>query len=360
MIQTDRDRYEVIDVDLHLDERPQDLAPFCELPWQRVLNGSNVLSPPWNIRSALYPRLTPHRDPGETPRTPDDLRRSMRDRGVDAAILLPGSLLKLGLVHTADYAAALARAYNQWLVETWISEDAGLFGAVLAAPHDAHNAAQEIGRHGAHKRIVGVVLPTAGMSALWGDRRFDPIYAAAEAAGLPVILHGADGVMVPSSVNQVTQFASEFDQSTLDTSLIAMANMTHMVGTGVLARYPRLRLLFLGAGISWLTHMMLRLDKEYNENRRDVPYYDDRVSLAIKRQVWVGAHPVEDCGSPGDLDDLIRISCGIDRVVFGAHWPLSHADAPERVAATLGSDEARRKVLGANARTLFGIGDPTT
>ena len=70
-------------------------------------------------------------------------------------------LLKLALIKTPEYAAALARAYNAWLVETW-SDRRALLGVVIACPQDPENAAAEIERYADQPGIVGVYLPCAG------------------------------------------------------------------------------------------------------------------------------------------------------------------------------------------------------
>lgn len=350
-----RASYPVIDVDLHLNESSAQLARYCDLPWRRVLAELDDIPPPWGMTGSLYPRIGGLPTAPPPARTPADLLERMAELGIDAAVALPGPLLKIGVVYTADYCAALARAYNRWLTEEVLPRCAALYGAIIAVPHAPEDAAREIARYAGDGRVVAAFLPTAGVGVLWGERVYDPIYAAAEAANMPVVLHGAPNAMVPATSNPPTQFAHELDAWAMGDPLVAIANLTSIVGRGVLARYPRLRVVFLEAGISWLTHMLLRLDKEYNENRRDVPYYTDRVSHWIKRQVWVGTHPIESTGAPRDLAETIEAGCGHERVLYGSHWPHAGFDTPERVAAELVDDEARRKILGANARDLFGI-----
>ena len=54
----------------------------------------------------------------------------------------------------ADYAAALARAYNAWLVDQWTSRHAALLGAIVACPQDPEDAAREIERYADDPSIV--------------------------------------------------------------------------------------------------------------------------------------------------------------------------------------------------------------
>lgn len=344
----------IIDVDLHLAERPEDLAPYTDLPWRRVV-GEPAPNPPWSLSGSLHPWLGSARETTEPVWTPHDLIGHMDAVGISASIVLPGPLLKLGALPTAAYAAALTRAYNRWLDAKWLGHEGRIHGAIIAAPQDPEDAAREITRAAGHPWVAGVLLPMGGVDPLWGDRRYDAVYAAATDANLPVILHAGGDLLLPGSPNRGTQFASVFEQQAMSHPLAAMANLVSMTGTGVFARFPMLRALFLEAGISWFAHIVLRMDKEYNENRRDIPYYTDRVSAYLRRQVWLGTHPLEAAARPADVGNVIRLSGGVEHIVFGSHWPLADHDAVERVAAAFPDAETRSSVMGGNAAALFGI-----
>ena len=346
----------VIDVDFHLAERPADLAPFCDPPWRVAVEANDGL-PPWTLRTATHPTYT---RPVVSPpaHTPAELRERMATLGTDAALVLPGSLLKLGVLPTADYASALAAAYNRWLCAMWLTGEDDVYGALLVAPQEPEAAAREIEAHAGQPGVGAVVLPMAGTQPLLGDRRYDVIYAAAQETNLPVILHGGADLQLPSSPVQPTQFASAFDRAALSQPFVAAAHLVSMVGTGVLARFPRLRLVFLEAGMVWLAHLSLRMDKEYNENHRDIPFYTDRISGYLARQVWVGTHPREVAGAE-DLDTLARVGVGAGHLVYGSHYPYADHDPPARVLPTL-MEATRRGVMGANAAALFGLSVGTT
>jgi uncharacterized protein len=344
----------VIDADLHLAERAEDLAPYTDLPWRHAV-AEPAPNPPWSLNGSLHPWLGSARESTEPARTPRDLLAHLDASGIAAGVVLPGPLLKLGALPTAAYAAALGRAYNRWLDAEWLGRDGRIYGAIIAAPQDPEDAAREIARAAGHPWVAGVLLPMGGVDPLWGDRRYDAVYAAATDANLPVILHAGGDLLLPGSPNRGTQFASVFEQQAMSHPLAAMANLVSMTSTGVFARFPALRVLFLEAGISWFTHIVLRMDKEYNENRRDIPYYTDRVSAYLRRQVWLGTHPLEAAARPAEVSDVLRLSGGSERVLFGSHWPLADHDMIERVAAAFPDAETRANVMGGNAAALFGI-----
>ncbi|MCA1666489.1 MAG: amidohydrolase [Thermomicrobia bacterium] len=344
----------IIDVGLHLAERPDDLAPYTDLPWRRAV-AEPTPNPPWSLNGSLHPWLGDGRESTLPARTPCDLMAHMDATGITAGVVLPGPLLKLGALPTAAYAAALARAYNRWLDAEWLGRDGRIAGAIIAAPQDPEDAAREIARAAGHPWVAGILLPMGGVDPLWGDRRYDAVYAAATDAHLPVILHAGGDLLLPGSPNRGTQFASVFEQQAMSHPLAAMATLVSMTSTGVFARFPDLRVLFLEAGMSWFTHIALRMDKEYNENRRDIPYYTDRVSAYLRRQVWIGTYPLEAATRPADVRDILRLSGGSAHLVFASHWPLPDHDAVARVAAAFPDAAVCAGVMGGNAATLFGI-----
>lgn len=351
---SERPQPTIIDVDIHLAEAPDDLVPHLDLPWRRAV-AEPMPNPPWSLGGALHPRLGDAPTAPEPARTPADLLAHMGREGIAACIALPGPLLKIGALPTAPYAAALARAYNRWLTGQWLGAGGRINGALLAAPQEPEDAAAEIRRYAGRPGVAGVLLPMGGTDPLWGDRRYDPIYAAATETGLPVLLHGGGDLLLPGTPSLPTQFTSAFEQRAMSQPLVAMANLVHMTGTGVFARFPALRAVFLEAGISWFTHITLRMDKEYNENRRDIPHYTERVSAYLRRQVWLGTQPLEAARRPGDLRAMIGVSCGADHILYGSHWPFADRDAPGKVAAAFPDATAGAGVMGGNAAALFGI-----
>ena len=142
-------------------------------------------NPPWSLRGWLHPRLGDAHEATPPARTPDEMIAHMDAVGTDAAIVLPGPLLKVGALPTGAYGAALARAYNRWLDAEWLGRESRIYGAIIAAPQDPEDAAREIANGAGHPWVAGVLLPMGGVDPLWGDRRYDAIYAAADGGESP-------------------------------------------------------------------------------------------------------------------------------------------------------------------------------
>src|SRR5262249_553897 len=144
---------------------------------------------------------------------------------VDIGILFPDHLLKLPLNPNREYAAALAKAYNAWLAETWCDPSAKLLGVIVACPQDPEDAAAEIERYADHPGVVGVYLPCAGIDPLWGDRRYHPIFRACAETGLPALLHSVT-VMAPVFPCNLNVFDNTVAIHALGHTLAIIANLT--------------------------------------------------------------------------------------------------------------------------------------
>lgn len=350
----------VVDCDVHVHESPGELAPYCDMPWRKALeNVADVDEYYLDIpgfspgTAALEAKFPSGHEAQRMVLTPGQMREELDEIHVDIGILFPDHLLKLPVISQVEYAAALARAYNAWLVDKWCLPDQGLLGCVVACPHDPEDAAKEIRRYAKEPGIVGVYLPCAGLDRLWGHRQYDPIYEAAQEADLPVLLHSVT-VIHPVFPFNTQGFETEFGRHICSHTFSIMANLVHMMTTGVPVRYPDLRVAVTEAGISWIPFLMQRMDKEYLERRREVPFLTEKPSHYLKK-MYFATQPVEEPENLGDLVTLMDLYDGEDNTIFASDWPHHDFDHPSKVHQIPFTNEVRRKVFGENALCLFNI-----
>ena len=350
----------VVDCDVHVHESPGELAPYCDMPWRKALeNVADVEEyyldiPGFSPGMTWYEARFPSGHEGRRMvHTAGQMREELDEIQVNIAILFPDHLLKIAMITQADYAAALARAYNAWLLEKWCSQEEGLLGCIIACPQDPEGAAKEIRRYAKEPGMVGVYLPCAGLDPLWGHRRYDPIYEAAQDTDLPVLLHSVT-VVHPVFPFNLHVFETEFGRHICGHTFSIMANLVHMISAGVPVRYPDLRIALTEVGISWVPFLMNRMDKEYLERRREIPILEERPSHYMKR-FYYATQPVEEPENLGDLVTLMNLYDGEDRTIFASDWPHHDFDHPSKVHQIPFSNEVRRKVFGENALKLFKI-----
>ncbi|MCC6168656.1 MAG: amidohydrolase family protein [Caldilineaceae bacterium] len=350
----------VVDADVHVHESPGELAPYCDMPWRKSLEVlANVperyldipgFSPGAGSLSAPFPG---GHDSKRMVTNAAQMREELSKLSIDVAVLFPDHLLKLPVLPQKEYAAALARAYNAWLVDKWTSQERGLLGCLVVPPQDPEDGARQIKKYADDPGIVGVYLGLAGVDPLWGNRKYDPIYQAAQDADLPVLLHSVT-VIHPVFPWQIQGFDTEMARHSVAHPFAIMANLVDMVTTGVPVRFPKLKIAFIEAGISWVPFIMNRLDKEYIERRREVPFLEHRPSRYI-RQFYFATQPVEEPEDPADLVKLIQLYGGEETTMFASDWPHHDFDHPRKVFQLPLSPEARRKIMGENALRFFQI-----
>lgn len=351
----------VVDCDIHVNETPGKLAPYCDMPWRVSLENIEKNEsvryldiPGFSPGNASYEaRFPTGHESTRNVDTPAQMRRELDAIHVDIGILFPDHLLKLPVITQANYAAAIARAYNAWLLDEWCSVENGLLGCILACPHDPADAAREIRKYAKEPGMVGVYLPCAGLDPLWGHRMYDPIFEAAEEADLPVLLHSVT-VIHPVFPFNTHGFETEFGRHICSHTFSMMANLVHMVTTGVPVRYPNLRVAFTEAGISWVPFLMYKMDKEYVERRREVPFLTEKPSHYLKK-MYFATQPVEEPEDLGDIVTLMDLYDGEDTTIFASDWPHHDFDHPTKVHQVPFTNEVRRKVFAENALRLFNI-----
>lgn len=351
----------IIDADVHAHEQPDQLVEYMDPLWRPAMENVAKIPHRYLNRPGFGP-VGAFSLPGsvlpsargkareEIVWSADQMRRELDSLFIDIGIVFPDHFLKIAAIPNQSYAAAIGRAYNRWISERWIADENDLYGVIMVTPQDPEDGVREIERYAGNPRFVGVYLPTCQVYPLWGHRKYWKIYEAAQAHGLPVMLHSVSGNTWAFPFN--TEQMSSISTHTSSHVFAMMANLMSFMENGIPVRFPNLEIVFCEAGLTWVPFLRMRLDKEYSENRRQWPFYDDRPSSYIKK-MWFATQPVEEPPNPRDLVDLIRIYDGEDTTVFASDWPHHDFDHPRAVFDLPVSNEYKRKLMGENALRLF-------
>ncbi|MFC6989720.1 amidohydrolase family protein [Haloplanus sp. GCM10025708] len=182
---------EIVDSDFHTTESESDLYPYLEAPFDEMLQVDDSYFGQFYPSAGYVTPVDTGRAEMDKIRSADDVRDAMELLGTDASVITPGLNLRLGMVHHDDLAAAFATAYNEWALDTILDDVDDVYGTAVVAPQKPEKAVAEIERRADETSVVGVTIPSGGMTPPAGHERYFPIYEAAERAGLPVLLHNA-------------------------------------------------------------------------------------------------------------------------------------------------------------------------
>jgi predicted TIM-barrel fold metal-dependent hydrolase len=172
--------------------------------------------------------------------------------GIAASVIYGPSLFGLPIADQTLKAACLA-AYNDWAAEFNATDRDRLCVLPVLPTHDVDAAATELERVVSQGHRGAIISP---FEFSVGDPSWDRLWAAAEAAGVPVSFHIGHGtsVLKPKYMSWEMAAFSAVGPMQLDEPLAAM------IFSGALERHPRLRLVLAESGIGWLPYFVSRMD----------------------------------------------------------------------------------------------------
>jgi predicted TIM-barrel fold metal-dependent hydrolase len=285
--------------------------------------------------------------PGSDPAV---VRAQVLDHGGAGRAIL-NCLYAVQALHNPDWAAAMARAVNDWQAARWLSADPRFVASIVVSPHDARAAADEIARVAVDRRFVQVMLLASSQTPL-GQRAHWPIFAAAEAAGLPVAIHpGVSGANPLSAVGWPSHYIEDY----AGTALALQSQLISLVAEGVFRVHPGLRVVLLESGVTWLPSLMWRFDKNWKGLRREVPWVDRPPSRVIRDHVLLSVAPFDGPPDPppGWLDRFLTQLGSTDMLLFASDYPHWHHGDVERSLLRHLSPAEREQVLHGNAARLY-------
>jgi uncharacterized protein len=271
--------------------------------------------------------------------------------GIDAAILncLQTATICAAL-GSADESIVLATAFNDYFVDKWLSKDTRLKMAPAVPSQDPIAAAVEIRRLATHPQVVAISLPL--MSILMGNRRWWPIYEAAQDVELPIVVHvsGTEGSYhgAPMSAGGVPD---SYAERYVTLSQAGEASVNSLIFSGTLEKFPRLNFAFLEYGFLWLIPLMLRMDRIWRQLRHETPWVVKSPIDYVHERFRFSTQPIEEPRDPKDLETLIGM-LGYDVLCFSTDYPHWDNDMPLMSLRKLPAD-ARRMIFSENAAKLF-------
>ncbi|HEX2828280.1 MAG TPA: amidohydrolase family protein [Burkholderiales bacterium] len=302
---------------------------------------------------AGYTGVARERDPSPTlDADPSERIKDMDYEGVDVNLTLPSGWF--GTWTAGDdvaLEAGMYRAYHRWMQDYCSDYPTRLGGLVLACARDVEGSVAEIRRWGRSRWAWGVMAYTPyGMPLDHPD--LEPIWAEAAAHDLAVCLHTFT-VMPPYAPGGLDTWENLFVQRSAAHPWCGMRNMAALIGSGVMDRYPGLRIGTLEAGHGWLPFWMKRLDEHAETIRAALPALKMKPSEYVTSGRYFQSIEVpEGAGMTNAVADLV----GDEVLMYASDYPHGESHFPETVNIALGwemGQERRRKLMWDNAVRLY-------
>jgi predicted TIM-barrel fold metal-dependent hydrolase len=222
-----------------------------------------------------------------------------------------------------DLGLACVKAYNDWMIEEWCADSDGRLVPLTIIPlWDAELAATEVRRNaarGCRAVCFSEIPPHLGLPSIHSGY-WDPLFAACAETGTVVNMHiGSSSRMPATSGDAPVAVAATLSFAN------AMMSMCDFLFSGVLVRFPSLKLAYSEGQMGWVPYILERADDVWDQHRawagvRDIvpeppsTYYYDHIYCCFFR----------DRTGLASLDVV-----GEDNVTFETDYPHTDSTWPD-------------------------------
>jgi len=382
-------RYSVIDADGHVMERPEHFEEFLEPPYKppRVVVDPRTKTRYWLVDGKLISRMGPGQGVSvgfiDHPAHPvlghklsamkakdngalDDIPGRLADldqEGIEIQVIYPTTMLAVPFWRDKDWAAAMCRAYNNYVANR-INGQPRLKAVAVVPIQDPPAATQELRRAITELGFLGVMI-----TGVVGDGNniktldhpdFFPFFEEADRLNTAVAIHSVAGAYDLPWADIFTDFFYSHSTAHPFTQMIGLMTI---VGGGLPERLRNVRFAILESSCGWLPFWTWWLDGHYEDRRflkdprtllglNPLPYLKRLPSEYIKSgRIFFHAH---------EKEPLLPLVCEMgleNQLMYASDYPHDDAEFPHSVEEMRQrkdiSDEAKGKILGANALRFY-------
>ena len=321
---------------------------------------------PYDERKQFDPRPGEAYEDSPGTGTPEQRLHEMELDGVDAEVLFPGTAGPTYWrgIKNNDAFKAMVRAYNDWLAEEYCSvAPERLIGIGMISVYNIESAILEMERCKKLGMRGAMVWQCPPEDLPFSSGHYDPFWAAAQQLGMPISIHSLTGIG-DSARRFPDRPIRGVDRVGLDRyrgsgQVDVTTALFDIIFSGVLHRFPELKLVMVENEIGWMPFMLQNWDKSVAkfagnttlEIHKPPSEYFMRQVYATSFNDAVGGKMLTWWGQDNWMwsNDFPHPNCT---------WPHSQ----EAIARTLGHlpAEDQAKVLRTNAAGIYNIKVPET
>jgi predicted TIM-barrel fold metal-dependent hydrolase len=307
------ERHRVIDIDTHVTEPADVFTTRVSSKWgDRVPHIKQVGDQDlWFIADEPIGMPGAYSMAGHTG-TPPDFRKGyddipaamfdpkarlafMDEENIHANVLYPniggfgaGGFLKLG---EPALMLECVRAYNDFLLE-WASVDPQRLVPVMSTPFwDVAASVKELERCAARgfKAVLMCNQPQDLEMPLLRDKHWDPLWAAAQAAGMSISFHVGGGDLSEVTTDAANiGFKANFARASALVFIDNGRSLADLICGGVCHRFPELKMVSVESGVGWIPFVIEALDWQWKNSgvTQEHPEYDLLPSEYFRRQIY--------------------------------------------------------------------------
>jgi predicted TIM-barrel fold metal-dependent hydrolase len=271
-------------------------------------------------------------------------------------VLYPTAGLSVLQMDDVELQEACCCAYNDWLIEFCAVDPVRLVGLALLATNDMERAVAELERTRAAGLRGAIIWSAPPPGSSFFDDSYEPLWAAAAAARMPISLHILAGRKLSMNIRQFNQDLEGTFYAAFETRQEIHRSVCELIAAGVFERHPDLRVVAAEAGIEYAANLERKLDSGYTSFWRKFSSLTMMPSEYFRRNVYLTY-----INDPLGLNNL-RFT-GADHFMWSGDyphqasvWPTSRRAIERDVEAVGGiDDDTLYKLTVGNAALLYDI-----
>ena len=276
--------------------------------------------------------------------------------GISAAVL---TSIQSGIVASwgdEEAGAEYVSAVNRYMIEEWVGYDSRYRLALNVSPYHVPAAVAEIERYAEEPGVCGVFIPHVGIGM--GRSSLFPIFEAAEAHGLPVVVHptGAEG-----NLTQAPRLAGGLPDTYPERHSLLLqpgqAILASMVFGGVFERFPKLMLVLSEYGFTWIGSMLHKMDSAWRQGGDgELSGLSKAPSQTVRTNVRFTSQPLDEPETLSELWEMLDLVGADGMLMFSSDYPHWDNDDPAVILQSRLPEHLRRRIGYQTAVECFGAG----
>ena len=281
--------------------------------------------------------------------------KDMDQDGVAGDVLYTTLGFRMFWIRDAGFQRACFQVYNDWLAEFCSYSPKRLKGLGLISLYDPKQGTEDL-EDCAKKGLAGGLIWASPPDELpFYSKVYDSFWTAAQELRMPLSLHEFAG------------FERIYWESTAEKRTVANAVASHEVETtfatfilsGILERFPRLKIISAELNCGWLAYFLHRMDRAFDSRgvRLQGSPFPTKLTMKpseyFRRQLF--ATFIDDPYGLAHRDEI-----GVDNLLWSSDFPHSATFWPhsrEKIAEDfqgIGAED-KRKILSENVAKLYGF-----
>lgn len=294
---------------------------------------------------------------------PAERLEAMDAAGIDYSVLYP-SVAGLagetfGRLTDPGLELACVQAYNDWIIDEWAAVSERFIPQCILPIYPPTAAAAEI-RRAVARGHRGVIFPGLPMELRpvphVNEPEYDVIWATCEELSVPLCLHAGAAPRLELAPYETVSPVLGRALRRITRPAAAIFDVSNVLFSQILTRFPRLRVVFAESSLGWGTFMLEVADNQYDRDRVAMDKaYPLKPSELFHRQCFF-------TGWYDTVADLTRY-IGADNIMWSTNLPLANSTWPDcqrSIARSFAgvSEPERQRMLWGNAAALYRVETP--